>query len=298
MSSQSKTSNDNSVSDDHFENNELRIDNYDTYDPMEDQIEIDNYSAIAQNISILKRFLSWFGIYDTGEQSYQIGDWTTSDNLELYNLDNPNNTKSTDLEDISRMLKKEKLKRIKRTVIKATVGITVLSLLLYIIINLAIVNKEYKNLKEAQSIAEGSMSTSSSSSQNNIFLHKTTSSSTLSTKTISSKSIKKQSSTTTSSSSSCKSTITSTTSTKTKAKTQSTKTSTTSKKTTKTKSKTKNTKTSTSTSTATHNGGLLSHLNDFWDDAKDLGEDLKEDISEIVEIIDEKLHDHVKEEDA
>ncbi|OBA29070.1 hypothetical protein HANVADRAFT_51008 [Hanseniaspora valbyensis NRRL Y-1626] len=281
MSSQSKTSNDNCVSDDHFENNDLRIDNYDTYDPMEDQIEIDNYSAIAQNISILKRFLSWFGIYDTGEQSYQIGDWTTSDNLELYNLDNPNNTNSTDLEDISRILKKEKFKRIKKTVIKATVGITVLSLLLYIIVNLAIVNKEYKNLKEAQSIAEGSVSTYSSSSQHNIFLHKTKSSSTLSTKTISSKSTKKQSSTTTSSSS-CKSTKTSTTSTKT----------------TKTKFKTKSAKTSTSTSTATYNGGLLSHLNDFWDDAKDLGENLKEDISEIVEIIDEKIHDHVKEEDA
>ena len=120
----------------------VHIDDYDDYDAMNDQNEIDNYSIIGQNISKLKRVLGWFG-FSNSDNFYEIGDWSIDDHVELYNLDGDGNVSNNEGEDVVRIMKREKMKKLRRILMKLIGLIAVGFLFFYIVANLVIVNKEY-----------------------------------------------------------------------------------------------------------------------------------------------------------
>lgn len=290
MTGNMKSLSNSSLTDDQLNTDDFRIDNYDPSDPINDQFEIDNYSAINQNMGRLKRFLSWIGLYDSGEQLYKIADWSAADNLELYNLDQPEANVQGDRDNLWEILKLEKRKRIKKVVVNIVVALLVLSLFLYITINLVVVNKEYKHLKESPGALESAETVTSlgpeQGTPTSVFVSSTEPvlSSTRNTPTSSSK---PTSTSTTTAKSSSKPTSTSTATEKSQTKTAKT---TTKPSKTKTKSKPKPSK---PTSTSTPNG-ILSHLNDIWEDAKDFGEEVIESAGDIVEEISEKIQEYSK----
>lgn len=254
------------LSTNHGEN--MEIDDYDDYDAMNDQYAIDNYSVIGNNISKLKRFLGWFGF--SSNDVYEIGDWSTGDNVELYNLDGNENVEG---EDVVRMMQRERGKKIRKTLVKVLGLIFVCGCFVYIVSSLIVVNKEYVEIKDAHKSMTSSVSTSSSSSVvDNIFKKPTTTSSysvektstTSSAATSSLQKVKKLSS------SISKTKPTSTTNTKTK---------------TKTSSKGKHT-------TTTKGSGLQSLLEDLWDDAKEIGDEVVDEIQDIVDDLNHKIQNH------
>lgn len=260
----------------HGEN--MEIDDYDDYDAMNDQYAIDNYSIIGNNISKLKRFLSWFGF--SSNDVYEIGDWSMNDNVELYNLDGSGTVEG---EDVVKMMQRERGKKIRKTLMKVLGLIVVCGLFVYIVANLVIVNKEYVEIKEAhKSMTSSVLMSSSTSVGDNIFKKPTTTSlyevdetsSTSSKTTSSSQKIEK----TSSSSSKTKTTTT-------------TKTKTTSSSTSKTKTKTKSSSKSTHT-TATKGSGLGSLFEDLWEDAKEIGDEIVDEIYDIVDDLNHKIQDH------
>lgn len=281
MTATSKNLSNNSLTDDQFNADDFRIDNYDPSNPINDQFEIDNYSAIDQNMGRLKRFLSWIGLYDSGEQLYKIADWSAADNLELYNLDQPGTNEQENRDNLWEILKLEKRKRIKKAVFNIIIALLVLSLFLYITINLVIVNKEYKHLKETSGVLEAAETVTSlgpeQGTSTSVFVSSTdlVPSSTRNTLTSSFKQ--------TTQASTIKKSSSKATSTTAKPNTKTSKTKTKTRSPTKTK-----TKTSKPTSTSLPDG-ILSHLNDIWEDAKDFGEEVLESVGDIVDEISEKI---------
>ncbi|XBW37794.1 hypothetical protein QEN19_003371 [Hanseniaspora menglaensis] len=259
---------------------DFRIDDYDPYDPIPDQLDIDNYSAIKYNMSRLKRFLGWMGFTESADQIYKIADMN---NLELYNLDDTADGATGDSGDIVMILKKEKQKRFRKIMIRLGGSILIISFFFYIVFNLALVNKEYTQIKNTHAISTTTDSSIISSTSSEFYTSLPTSFSITNlilTSKISATESKSSFKPTTK--------VINTQLTKPTSKTTNTK------KTKSTSTKTKTTKTKTSSKTiitATHTAGsnLLSHLNDFWDEAKEMGETLKEEVENFAEVIGDKI---------
>ncbi|KAL6932906.1 uncharacterized protein HGUI_00274 [Hanseniaspora guilliermondii] len=245
----------------------MDIDDYDDYDAMHDQYAIDNYSIIGNNISKLKRFLSWFGF--SNNDVYDIGDWSMNDNVELYNLDGNGGNEG---EDVVRIMKREKSKKVRKTLMKVLGLIVVCGLFIYIVVNLIIVNKEYVEIKEAHKSMTSSIPMSTSNIvADNIYKKPTSTAYTVEKTSI---------------------TFSKTTSHNVE-KTSTTKATSHKKEKTSTISKTK-TKSSIKSKhiTTTKGAGLGPLIEDLWEDAKEIGEELVDEIHDIVDDFNHKIQDH------
>lgn len=266
----------------------VHIDDYDDYDAMNDQNEIDNYSIIGQNISKLKRVLGWFG-FSNSDNFYEIGDWSIDDHVELYNLDGDGNVSNNEGEDVVRIMKREKMKKLRRILMKLIGLIAVGFLFFYIVANLVIVNKEYSEIKEAhESVSTAEAATTFADVEDNIFKKPfpTSTSYTSLTKTASSSESETSStSKSTSSETSSKTTPSSTSKTTSKGKATAKTTAST---TTHTKATTK-----TTASATTQTKAALPHIfEEIWEDAKEIGDELVDGFNEIVDEMNQKLHDN------
>jgi hypothetical protein len=299
----------------------VHIDDYDDYDAMNDQNEIDNYSIIGQNISKLKRVLGWFG-FSNSDNFYDIGDWSIDDHVELYNLDGDGNMSNNEGEDVVRIMKREKMKKLRRILMKLLGLIAVGFLFFYIVVNLVIVNKEYSEIKEAhESVSTAEAATTLADVEDNIFKKPFPTSTSYTSLTRTASSSESETSSTSKSASSETSSTSRFTSSETSLKTTSkTKPSSTAKTTSKGKATAKTTASTTGKTTASTTGkttastttkttastttkttasattqtkAALPHIfEEIWEDAKEIGDELVDGFNEIVDEMNQKLHDN------